>query len=288
MQKLVARLRALAHSRAVQRPLRARARRRMLARHKGQVKAERQRDRARKRADVLRAEGRVAAARRQDKVAHKAAIKAERECARAIFWKQRCKVIAQRLHKINTERKQVEADLAEWKRKHEPRVEGNKVKGGTPGERFILANRTAVANCASGRRRNFYSQSGGWDCQHEIAPGPSYDERSDCSQAETGMCWSAGLPDPNGTRYTGGYTGTLGQQNNGWRFATEKEMREKGWGLVLYERWPGDREFHHVEGYIGEGKTDLTAGHGSAPFDYGHIDLFGDGRYVCLIYDPRD
>jgi len=258
----------------------------MKARHEGQAKAERQRDAARKQADALRAKGRLAAARTKDKQAAKLAIKAERELTRAIYWKRRAKVIAQRLYKINTERRAVEADLAKWKAKHQPHVEGNKVKGGTPAERFILASRTAAANCASGRRRNFYSQAGGRDIRHEITPGPSYGERSDCSQFVTGMCWSAGLRDPNGTRYTGGYTGTLGQQHNGWRFVSEKEMRAKGWGLVLYQRWPGDRIFHHVEGYVGEG-SDVTIGHGSAPVDEGKINLFGDGLYMCLIYDPK-
>lgn len=284
-EKIRRRLKALAHSRAVQRPLRLRARRRMLARHKGQVKAEREMLRHQERADAFRAEAKLARARHQDKQAGKQRVKFERERERAIFWKRRCKVIAQRLYKINTERRQLEADLAEWKSKHGARVEGNKVKGGTVGERFILANRTAAANCAAGRRRNFYSMPGSWDCQHEIAPGPDYGERSDCSQFATGMCWTCDLPDPNGTDFTGGYTGTLGQQNNGWRFASEAEMRAKGWGMVLYERWAGDMIFHHVEDYIGEG-GDLTIGHGSAPVDPGRIDLFGDGRYRCLIFDP--
>ena len=57
-------------------------------------------------------------------------------------------------------------------------------------------------------------------------------------------------------------------------------MRKKGWGYVVYGGGVG----HHVEAYIGPG--DRTAGHGSAPVDFGRINLFGNGDFRCFIYDP--
>lgn len=231
-------------------------------------------------ADRLRAEGHPTAAARRDKDAGRAHTRAYRNHRRAQFWLGRIKVLTQRIHKIEVDQEALEEELRKLSK---VTIKGNKAEGGTPGQRFKAVALRSVANCSAGKRRNFYSQSGSWDCKNEIAPGPEYGERSDCSQYVTGVCWSADLPDPNGESFTGGYTGTLIREANGWKCVSEAAMRKKDWGYVVY----GGGTSHHVEAYIGPG--DRTAGHGSAPVDFGVIDLFGTGPsgYRCFIYDPE-
>jgi len=232
--------------------------------------------------DQTRGEAKLRKAQRKDGKVAKLQAKATKESHRAVFWRGRARALTKRIEGISTDVGKLEREIA----KAGPHVDGNRVDDGDPGERFILAAKTAAVNCATNKRRNFYSQSGSWDCKHEIKPGPQYGERSDCSQFVTGICWSAQLPDPNGARFTGGYTGTLLGQHNGWKIVTEKEMRAKGWGIVVYISSWSDTVGHHTEGYVGEG-GDGTIGHGSAPVDAGVVNLFGDGLYRCLIWEPK-
>lgn len=284
MTKLEQARAGLEHSLGVQRPLHGRAVRRMQARHAGQKKAERQAKKAHETADRLHSEGRTHASLAKGKEAGKLETKAQRECQRAIFWKGRARVLNNRIEGIEVHLGDIEAKLAASKAHVDPKRPNKIIGGQDRGERFIFAAHLSVANCTNRVRVNHYSMySGGFDVQHTIKPGPGYDERDDCSLYFTGLCWSAGLPDPNGLSWKAGYTGTLLGEHNGWRLCTLAELRQKGWGAVIY----GAGDGHHVEAYIGEGKTDLTAGHGSAPVDYGSIHLFGAGeveRY--LIFDP--
>lgn len=278
----------LEHSLGIQEPLRDRAASRMRARHAGQKKAERQAASAHDRADRLLKRGQKQKANAVSHNARKLERKAGNEEDRAIFWKGRARILTQRIDGISTRLEDIEAHIAQWEKNHKPHVSPsnpNKIIGADDkGEAFIYAAHLSVRNCTERTRLNHYSMSGsGFDVKHTIEPGPSYSERDDCSLYVTGLCWSAGLPDPNGEKFGGGYTGTLLGQHNGWRLCTITELRRKGWGLVVY----GSGDGHHTEAYIGEGKTDLTAGHGSAPVDHGSIHLFGSGeveRY--LIFDP--
>lgn len=229
-------------------------------------------------ADRLGAAGHPKAAARRNKEADAAHTRAYRNHRRAQFWLGKIKLLTQRIEGLRANEEKLNAEL---KRLSRVKFDGNRATGGSLGQRFRASCLKAVRNCATGRRRNFYSQAGTWDIKHEIEPGPQYGERSDCSQFVTGICWTADLPDPNGTDYTGGYTGTLVGQHNGWREVSEAAMRKKGWGFVVY----GDGTGHHVEAYVGPG--DRTVGHGSAPVDFGRLDLFGDGDYRCFIYDPK-
>lgn len=252
--------------------------------HAEQLKAEERADAARANAqryftygpggDGARGERATLEARKQDRVALRCQHRALKAHNKALYWKGRIKHQLARIHHLQRSQAQIEAEMA----KLGSTLDGNQAKGGTASERFHLVALASVANCSAGKRRNFYSQAGSWDVHHEVEPGPSYGERSDCSQYVTGLCWSAGLPDPNGADFTGGYTGTLVQQNNGWRKVSTSEMKRHGWGYVVYGGGTG----HHVEGYIGPG--DRTAGHGSPPVDFGVVDLFGDGDYRCYIY----
>ena len=164
-----------------------------------------------------------------------------------------------------------------------------KVVGAEPGEGAIWVARFIASKCAGGERPNFYSMSGsGFNVQHAIDKGTQPHigqlpgQRSDCSLFVTEVCWAADLPDPNGLNYTAGYTGTLLGQHNGWQIVSEDVMRKRGWGIVVYLRYPGDTVGHHTEFYVGEGGTE-TIGHGSAPVDPGVVNLFGDGLYACLV-----
>jgi hypothetical protein len=243
------------------------------ANHEGQLKAQME-------ADELRAEGDLAAAEWKDKVAGRCEYRAIRSHNKALYWKGQIKLIMRKLKKLGENREELEAELAAWIAEHGVQIQGNKATGGTPKQRWIAVCIQSVKNCADGTRRNFYSQLGGPDFKHEIAPGPKYGKRSDCSSIIAGWAWSADLPDPNGGDYDPGatmYTGTLVGGHNGWKQVGEAEMKRRGWGFVIYGGGTG----HHVEAYIGPG--DRTAGHGSPPVDFGAIDLFGDGDYRCFV-----
>jgi len=144
-------------------------------------------------------------------------------------------------------------------------IKGNKATGGSRRDRLKAVALASAAACASGKRPNFYSQAGAFDVDHCIT-GERYGERSDCSSWFTSVYRSCGLADPNGERFTAGYTGTL--VANGKRI----DHPEPGCAVIY-----GPGAGHHVEMYVGPGNK--TIGHGSAPVDAGVIDLFGDGDY---------
>jgi hypothetical protein len=143
-------------------------------------------------------------------------------------------------------------------------VQGNKGSGGTPRERVRAVAEAAAAN---GGRHSFYSQSGTWTVHYAVT-GEPWGYRSDCSQWVTSAYWSAGLPDPNGTGYTGGYTGTLGARG---REISRSEIRPGD--LVLFGPFP----HHHVELIVDS--NGRTVGHGSPPVDHGTIDLLAGEKH---------
>lgn len=306
MAKLRKRLVALAHSLGIQKPLLARARRRYKSFHRRAFQAMKQKEAARAAADKLRAEAGVCftygpnedaakgmqllrKAERKDAKALRFEAAETKNRAKKVFWRGRVRTLHKLVQGIETDIAGVEDELAKLKAKHGVTIEGNKASGGTPFQRWKAVLLAAAANCASNHRRNFYSQSGSWDCKHEIEPGPSYAERSDCSEFVTGAAYSAGLKDPNGARFTGGYTGTLLGQHNGWREVSEAEMKRAGKpALIVYVSSWSDTEGHHTDGWCpSPGDADRTIGHGSAPVDAGTVDDFGDGLFRCLIYDPK-
>lgn len=142
-------------------------------------------------------------------------------------------------------------------------IVGNKASGGTALQRLEAVAKAAALEHLKGRRKSFYSQAGAWTVQYAITGEPR-GYRSDCSQWFTSAHWSAGgwrgaghpefLPDPNGTGYTGGYTGTLGSHGRQINSAARK-TGDAG----LY----GTPPFHHVEMCVGA----AFIGHGSPPID---------------------
>jgi hypothetical protein len=147
--------------------------------------------------------------------------------------------------------RQLEADL-----KASPvRIVGNRAHGGTPRQRLEAVAKAAVVAHMTGRRRSFYSQAGAWTVEYAITGEPR-GYRSDCSQWVTSVYWSAGLPDPNGNGYRGGYTGTLATHG-------VRTRDEEAGDLGMY----GVPPYFHVEMRLGEDGPQF-AGHGSPPVDY--------------------
>jgi hypothetical protein len=232
---------------------------------------------AERKADLLRGEQKPARAAYQDRKAARARHRASKAHGRAQFQIGRVKALVRQKHQLDQSQAHLRDELQAWLKEHGVQIVGNKAKGGTAHKRWVAVCLASVANCAHGVRRNFYSMVGGWDIKHVIRPGEANGERSDCSSTVTGWAWSAGLPDPNGANWSGGFTGTLVGEHNGWHRVSETELKKRGWGYVVY----GPGNGHHTEAYIGPG--DRTAGHGSAPVDFGVINLFGDGDYRCYV-----
>jgi hypothetical protein len=263
----------LQHGLGVQRPLRDRATRRMVARHKGQKHAEAQAEHAHDAADRFGREGHPARSGRKTKKATGFERKAQRECDRAIFWRGRARLLTQRIEGIETRIEDVRHEIAASK----PKVNyaDNTVVGGTFAERWVAANLAAVESCSNGRRRNAYSQAGIPDIEHPFGPGPAAGRRDDCSSYVTSIALATGADDPNGYDFSGlGYTGTLILAKGKWKQVDLDTMIRAGQGYIVY----GDGTGFHTEAYC-PSKTDKmrTVGHGDAAVNFGTVHLFGSG-----------
>lgn len=288
MTKLRKLLAALLTSEGRQTALRDRATRRMLARHAGQKKAERQAEAARDKADDLRRDGHTARAERKGRKAGRLDVKAEREKTRAVFWRGRARTISKRLEGIEDDIGHLRDQIA----KLGPTVSGNHVKGGDEFDRWLLCLNTAAHNCAIGLpngRRNFYSMAGSWNVDHPLTPGEAHGERSDCSQTQTAFMKACGFPDINGEDFRGGFTGTMLRADGRWREVSLDHMiKARRPAVIVY----GSGNGHHTEGWCPSIDADgdfidpmRTVGHGSDPVDTGTVHLFGGGeveRYFIL------
>lgn len=236
---------------------------RAIENHKAQKVAQGKADHFRRESDTTTADKYDAKARRCSQRAYKSHLKAQ-------AWIGRIKTLTVRIEGLEADRTRREIELRELRKT--VKIKGNTATGGSKPERLKTLALESAKRCAAGRRRNFYSQTGAWDVKHCLT-GESYGERSDCSSWATSVYNSAGLPDPNGENFGGGYTGTLGDHGREVSRASLKPG-----DLVLY----GPKPHHHVEMYVGPGEK--TIGHGSSPVDPGVIDLFGDGDYTLRTY----
>lgn len=216
---------------------------------------------ATKKADAARRRGNLARAARYDRIANRKHRRSQNAHLKAQAWIGRIKQLIQRRDGLLHTKAELKAELAEYQRQHKITIIGNQVTGGTKRERLKACALASAAACASGRRPNFYSQAGAWDVGRCIT-GETRGERSDCSSWVTSAYKSCGLPDPNGNRFGGGYTGTLGSHG---RSISRGDL--KPGDLILYGSYP----HHHVEMFVGPGTK--TIGHGSAPVDPGVVDL---------------
>jgi hypothetical protein len=275
MAKLRAALAAVAEKLGLNQKLLARAQRRYKANRKRAYKAHAQQVKAQERADEYATYGpneNVPKLGRAIKEAHRHSEVALHNHNRAQYWLGVIKTLTQRIEGLETDQTKIQAEV----KKLRPKVTGNEVVGGSPKQRWFLACLTSVSNCSNGTRRNFYSQSGSWDISHELVGGPQYGERSDCSSTVTGWAKAAQLGDPNGAEWTGGFTGTLVGEHNGWKEVSLAAMRKKGWGYIVY----GEGSGHHTEAFTpAKDSPDRTSGHGSAPVDFGTVFLFGSNEY---------
>lgn len=273
MSKLRAALASLAEKLGLNQALLARAQRRYAANRKRAYKAHNQQAKAQKAADGCRSRYTLMhLVPREDKRASRAGQRAFKNHSRAQWWLGRIKTLVQQIEGLEATQGRLEAKAKKYRETHGIQVQGNKVTGGTKRQRLLAAAHASAANCASGKRSNFYSQSGAYDVNHCIT-GPAFGHRDDCSSWETSCHRSAGLPDPNGTRYTGGYTGTM--PNTG-RKVSRGEL--KGGEAVLYGPYP----YHHTE-MVDDPARGTTIGHGSAPVDAGVIDLFGSSEQTTFV-----
>jgi hypothetical protein len=223
-----------------------------------------QSQKAQEKADRLRQNGQPEKAAEVDREGMKLEAQSMNAHAKAQEWISKIKQLKQREEGLDNTEEQLRARLAKLQAEKGPRIKGDKVTGGTAEKRLQVCMLASAANCRGGKRPNFYSQVGSFDVAHCLS-GPSRSHRDDCSSWFTSVYRSCGLPDPNGTGYTGGYTGTLG--NHGRQISREEAKRTPG-AAVLF----GSSPFHHVEAAIGDG-TEETIGHGSSPVDKGTFDL---------------
>lgn len=240
--------------------------RKALRAHDTQIKAQKQSDAARAAKDTKKSSA-------LDAQAARAAHRAYRAHLRAQWWLAALKKKLQKEHNLEASQAQLKVELETWIKTHGVTINGNQVSGGTPLQRLKACALASAAGCSSGKRPNFYSQSGAWDVDRCIT-GEHYGERSDCSSWVTSVYKSCGLPDPNGASFSGGYTGTLITHGHIVSVSTIQPG-----DLVIYGPTSAT---HHVEMYVGPGVK--TIGHGSAPVDPGVIDLFGDGNYHIVRY----
>lgn len=274
MARIKAALARLAEKLGLNQSLLARAQRRYKANRKRAFKAHNQQLAAQKRADAARqtyqyyGTARQRRAEREDKAALRHGHVAFKNHSRAQFWLGRVKVLTQRIHGLETAQADLEAEL---KKLNHVVIKEDTATGGTAHERLKAVALASAAACASGKRPNFYSQTGAFDASHCIT-GPAYGHRDDCSSWFASVYKSVGQPDPSGEHFTAGYTGTLGA--NGRQVSLGEA---KPGAAVLYGPYP----HHHVEMLVAPGKT---IGHGSAPVDAGVPDLFGDGDFIVREY----
>lgn len=262
LTKLQKRLEHLASALTVTAASLALARRRYAKQHGRAIKAHEKRKRAQAKADKLRARGRPGRAARKD-------ARASRLGAREQKAHNAARVRLGQVKRLNQKAKGLEVTAAELRAKIKklsgPNVKGNKVRGGTEGERLRKALLTAAAKCAGGSRRNFYAQAGAYSCNYALT-GEPYGYRSDCSQFGAAIYKACKLGDPNNTGFTSGYTGTLESHGRG----VSREYARKHPGCAVLFGSHGAT--HHVEWSLGDG-TEHTVGHGSAPVDLGSFDL---------------
>lgn len=290
MAKIRAALERVAKALGLQRPLLARAQRRYKANRKRAFKAHNQQLAAQKRADRYRAEAQKALtfgagenqakgerlirkANAEDARVRRLKRTAYKNHLRAEHYLGAIKKLQQRIHGLETTQAGLEA---ERKKLAHVTIKGDKATGGTVHERLKAVALKSAAECAAGKRENFYDQGGSYDVSHCIS-GPPQGCRDDCSSWKTSAHKSAGLKDPNGLRYTAGYTETLRNYAVAHDLVVSRGELKPG-GSVIYGR-PG--ETHHVEMYVGPG--DKTIGHGSAPVDAGIVDLFGPDEYMTFV-----
>lgn len=218
-----------------------------------------------KQADRLRRAGKVKKATRQDRKAQLHARRAHHAHSKAIVQIQKVKALTAKAKGLARSRDDLKKRLAKAKKAADKvTINGNAVRGGSVDHRLQVAMLESAHRCSSGRRPNFYSQSGSWDVDHCLTGEPR-GHRSDCSSWFASVYKSCGLPDPNGQGYSGGYTGTLGAHG---KTISRGEASKTPGAAILF----GSSPFHHVEMALGDGTTH-TIGHGSPPIDMGSFDL---------------
>jgi hypothetical protein len=254
--------------------------------------ATNQRNHARHLADRERAHSHIRKAAHYDDVASRKSVVIQKNHARAEHFLAEIKRRQRVAHDLDERHDLLAKHAKEYLETHGLHIVGNKVIGeGSNFDKWVAAGQAAVANCAHGKSRNFYSMTGGgFPVQHCILGGAQHGERYDCSVFVTGLAWSCGFDDPNGEDFHAGYTGTLIGAHGRWKEVSLQHMLDaRQPGYIVYGSGVG----HHTEAWCPKIGSDgkyidalRTAGHGSAPVDYGTVHLFGSGeveRYFIYV-----
>jgi hypothetical protein len=129
-------------------------------------------------------------------------------------------------------------------------VVGNDISGGTTRDRVVAAAMHAAELSKGDPTYYHYSQAGSW--KFDLFKRDAASDRSDCSSLVIQAYEKAGCKLP-ANLHGQGFTGTLAEDGR-------KVASPKPGDICLY----GTAPYHHVELYIGGGKT---IGHGSPPID---------------------
>lgn len=231
-------------------------------------------DREEARAHKAQAKGRTARAERFERRATARKVK-------AVYWRGVVKREVAKTYNLTMRIGEREADLKKWEKEHGVFMEGhNKVQGGTPRQRLHYAIHRAHLNYRKHDQPGYYSMEG---AERKYAHGLyhyPYGHIWDCSTFADAMYFVCGLASPSGpgAYRTGGFTGT--------ELAHGRQIQQsevKTGDLVIYLRFPGDTEGHHVE-VVDDPSKETTMGHGDSAINPGIFNLFGDGLYEFRSY----
>lgn len=211
--------------------------------------------------------------------------RAKRAHVKAVYWKGKVRRDKEALPKLEAIESNLEAELADFIKKHGVTIEGhNKIRGGTAPQRSRAVQTQAMINYQNGTATTgsaYYSMEGGpRDYAHTIYHYPS-GRVYDCSTYNDGQKFVTGDPSPSGPNgfTAGGYTGTE------LEFGTKiVESRLRVGDQVIFLRYAGDTVGHHVE-TVYDVEKKQTTGHGDSAINIGcngSWDLFGDGLYVLV------
>lgn len=247
-------------------------------------KARRRHKKFRERAEANHAAQVTAQEKGETLKADRCAQRALRSHHKAIYWKGKIRQQTARINHLERSEKELEAELAKWKKEHGIYFEGeNKVRGGTIPQRLKAAQARAMLNYKRGDQPGYYSMTGGIrDYLHGLFHY-AFGRIWDCSTYGDAIYICCGLVPPSGpeTLTRGGFTET--QLAHG-RKVSEDKARDGD--AVIFLRFPGDTVGHHMED-IYDHEEKVMSGHGDAAIDLsggGSYDLFGDGLFEIRTY----
>ena len=106
--------------------------------------------RYRRAADTARANNRPRRAAKRDRIAQRCSSRAHKFSEKSQWWVGEIKTYIRKIEHLEKSVAEKQAEAEAWRKTHKVKVERNRVTGGTPRQRLKVAQKVAVANCASG------------------------------------------------------------------------------------------------------------------------------------------